>query len=138
MYELSEWLTVLEVSHRDYGEEEGNNHNKDDCCEHVSFWFAVDSDHLLFSNRSYAYASLNQFAEALNDAEKVVQLRPDWPKGFFRKGSALYGLGQYEDAVIAFLQCLALDKEVSSAKDYLSKVSCKEMFAVQGTDCLLG
>ena len=78
---------------------------------------------MLFSNRSHAYASLDQFDKALGDAEKVVKMRPDWPKGFFRKGNALYGLGRYEDAVIAFLQCLVLDKEVPSVKEYLTKVS---------------
>ncbi|XP_076467743.1 LON peptidase N-terminal domain and RING finger protein 3-like [Babylonia areolata] len=80
-----------------------------------------DSDHLLYSNRSHAYAALDQFAKALEDAERVVKLRPDWPKGFFRKGTALFELGRYEDAVISFLQCLALDKEVTSARDYLSR-----------------
>ncbi|KAK7097346.1 LON peptidase N-terminal domain and RING finger protein 3-like isoform X2 [Littorina saxatilis] len=80
-----------------------------------------DADHLLFSNRSHAYNALDQYDKALEDAEKVVKMRPDWPKGFFRKGLALYGLGRYEEAVIAFLQCLALDKEVTSAKEYLSK-----------------
>lgn len=84
--------------------------------------FAADADHLLFSNRSHAYNALDQYDKALEDAEKVVKMRPDWPKGFFRKGLALYGLGRYEEAVIAFLQCLALDKEVTSAKEYLSKV----------------
>lgn len=78
-------------------------------------------DHLLFSNRSDAFLSLEQYHEALEDAEKVVALRPDWPKGFFRKGTALYELGRYEEAVIAFLQCLALDKEVDLAKECLSK-----------------
>lgn len=86
------------------------------------------TDHLLFSNRSYAYASLDRFDEALDDAENVVRLRPDWPKGYFRKGAALYGLGRYEDAVIAFMQCLALDKDVSSAKEFLSKVNSIIMY----------
>nr|KAG5687268.1 hypothetical protein BaRGS_010255 [Batillaria attramentaria] len=79
------------------------------------------TDHLLFSNRAHAYASLEEYSAALEDAESVVKLRPDWPKGFYRKGVALYGLGLYEDAVIAFMQCLALDKEVTTAKDLLSK-----------------
>ena len=62
------------------------------------------------------------FEESLGDAERVIHLRPDWPKGYFRKGAALYGLGQYEDAAVAFLQCLALDQKVTPARDNLSKV----------------
>ena len=38
------------------------------------------SNHVLFSNRSAAYAKLENYAEALNDAEKTVSLKPDWPK----------------------------------------------------------
>lgn len=63
-------------------------------------------------------------------------MRPDWPKGFFRKGNALYGLGHYEDAVIAFLQCLALDKEAASVKEYLSKVGAREHAAIVSLQCL--
>ena len=61
--------------------------------------------------------------EALRDAERVLELRPDWPKGHFRKGGALFGMCRYEDAAVCFLQCLALDQKVSSAKDCLSKVN---------------
>ncbi|CAG5117190.1 unnamed protein product [Candidula unifasciata] len=79
------------------------------------------TDHLLLSNRSHGYALMDRFEEALVDSQQVVQLCPDWPKGYLRKGCALYGLGRYEEAVVSFLQCLALDQNVSSAKEYLSK-----------------
>ena len=46
-------------------------------------------------------------------------------QAYFRKGCALYGLGRYEDAVVALLQCLALDSSISSARNYLSKVCFK-------------
>ncbi|KAK6173031.1 hypothetical protein SNE40_016570 [Patella caerulea] len=78
-------------------------------------------NHLLLSNRSHALFSIDRFTEALEDANTVVSTRPDWPKGYFRKGCALYGLGKYEDAVISFLQCLALDSSVASARGYLAK-----------------
>lgn len=32
------------------------------------------------SNRSHAYASIDCYKEALSDAERVIELRPDWPK----------------------------------------------------------
>lgn len=91
-------------------------------------------DHLLLSNRCHAYASLDKFQEALEDAELVVKLRPDWPKGYFRRGRALFGLGHYEDAAVAFLQCLALDQKVSSAKEYLSKTLDKILSALPPDD----
>ncbi|KAH9513489.1 LON peptidase N-terminal domain and RING finger protein 3 [Bulinus truncatus] len=92
------------------------------------------NDHLLRSNRSQAYASLDQFEEALADAEVVIQILPQWPKGYFRKGFAMYGLGKYEEAALAFLQCLAIDQKVSSAKDYLSKALDKILSALPADD----
>ncbi|KAL4230189.1 LON peptidase N-terminal domain and RING finger protein 3 [Mactra antiquata] len=79
------------------------------------------TDHILWSNRSNAYNSLDRYKEALCDADEVNKLRPDWPKGYFRRGCALYGLGRYEESVVALLQCLALDSSIDTAKDYLSK-----------------
>lgn len=46
----------------------------------------------LFGNRSYCYEKLRQYQEALRDAQMALELQPSWPKGFFRKGKALWGL----------------------------------------------
>ena len=44
------------------------------------FFISVPEDHLLWSNRSHAYASEDKYKEAYHDAEMVLKLRPDWPK----------------------------------------------------------
>jgi len=64
---------------------------------------------VLFSNRSGAYASLGSYWEALADAEKAIALRPDWSKGFSRKGAALYGLGRYAEALNTYDAGLAVE-----------------------------
>ena len=49
----------------------------------ISLFFhfiSVPEDHLLWSNRSHAYASEDKYKEAYHDAEVVLKLRPDWPK----------------------------------------------------------
>lgn len=51
------------------------------------------SNHVLYSNRSGAYASLKDFDKALEDADKTTEIKPDWAKGWGRKGSALHGTG---------------------------------------------
>jgi tetratricopeptide (TPR) repeat protein len=51
------------------------------------------ANHVLHSNRSGAYASLKDFAHALEDANKVTEIKPDWAKGWGRKGTALHGQG---------------------------------------------
>ena len=54
----------------------------------------VETDHLLTSNRSHALYRLGRYKEALAEAERTVSIRPDWGKGYFRKGMALQGLGK--------------------------------------------
>lgn len=38
------------------------------------------NNHVLFSNRSTAYARVGKFTEALEDAKRCHELKPDWPK----------------------------------------------------------
>ena len=38
------------------------------------------SNYTLCSNRSAAYIRLGRYAEALEDAKKTLELKPDWPK----------------------------------------------------------
>ena len=38
------------------------------------------SNHVLYSNRSGAYASLKDWQKALEDANKVTEIKPDWPR----------------------------------------------------------
>ncbi|EYU26826.1 hypothetical protein MIMGU_mgv11b014132mg [Erythranthe guttata] len=67
--------------------------NFDDAVAHFTDAIGLaPTNHVLYSNRSAAYASLNKFSEALSDAEKTVELKPDWGKGYSRLGAAHMGL----------------------------------------------
>lgn len=74
------------------------------------------TNHVLYSNRSGAYSSLKNYQAALEDAEKTVQLKPDWPKGYGRKGSALHGLGNLYDSVDTYEEGLKLDPDNAQNK----------------------
>ena len=39
-------------------------------------------NHVLYSNRSAAYLKKNDYDKALEDAERVIEVKPDWPKVF--------------------------------------------------------
>lgn len=67
------------------------------------------ANHILFSNRSAAHASLRNYADALSDAEKTVELKPDWSKGYGRLGAARFGLNRFEEAVAAYTNGLQID-----------------------------
>ncbi|PSS09762.1 Hsp70-Hsp90 organizing protein [Actinidia chinensis var. chinensis] len=77
-------------------------------------------NHVLYSNRSAAYASLHQYAEALADAKETVELKPDWAKGFSRLGAAHMGLHHYEDSVAAYKKGLEVDPNNEPLKSGLA------------------
>lgn len=83
---------------------------------------AEPANHVLYSNRSGAYASLKQFDQALADATKTTELKPDWAKGWGRKGAALHGTGDLVSAVDAFEEALKLDPSNAQAKSGLEAV----------------
>ncbi|XP_057811275.1 hsp70-Hsp90 organizing protein 3-like [Salvia miltiorrhiza] len=78
------------------------------------------TNHVLYSNRSAAYASLNRFSDALSDAQKTVDLKPDWPKGYSRLGAAHMGLHSYADAVSAYKKGLEIDPSNDGLKSGLA------------------
>lgn len=83
---------------------------------------ADPSNHVLYSNRSGAYASLKDFDKALEDANKITELKADWAKGWGRKGAALHGVGNLVDAIDAFEHALSLEPTNAQAKSGLESV----------------
>ncbi|XP_056617403.1 uncharacterized protein zgc:123010 [Triplophysa dalaica] len=90
-------------------------------------------DYRFFGNRSYCYCCLEQYPLALADAEKSIQMAPDWPKGYYRRGSALMGLKRYSESEKAMEQVLKLDAECEEAVNEL--LYCKvQQLVVLGYD----
>jgi SAM-dependent methyltransferase len=79
-----------------------------------------DSAHVLFSNRAAAFTAVQDFANALKDAESAIDLKPDWAKGYFRKGKALLGLNDIDSAFIAFFQGTSVDPSSDELKRMLA------------------
>ncbi|XBH82530.1 hypothetical protein VPH35_071160 [Triticum aestivum] len=50
------------------------------------------SDATLYSNRSLCYLQMTEGDKALRDANTCIKLRPEWIKGYYRKGAALMSL----------------------------------------------
>eukprot|EP00796_Vickermania_ingenoplastis_P007870 gene7870-5497_t len=66
-------------------------------------------NHVLFSNRSACYAALHKYKDALDDADKCIRIKPDWVKGYTRRGAALHGLRRYTEAAAAYNTGLGLE-----------------------------
>ena len=80
------------------------------------------ANHILYSNRSAAYASKKDYDSALTDAEKVTEIKPDWAKGWGRKGAALHGMGDLLAANDAYEEGLKLDPSNAQNKSGLASV----------------
>jgi len=66
---------------------------------------AINTDgtnHVYYSNRSAAYLKQGNASNALSDAESCIALKPDFAKGFSRKGAALHGLKRYNDSIKSY------------------------------------
>lgn len=79
-------------------------------------------NHILYSNRSAAYASKKEWDNALDDAQKTVDIKPDWAKGWGRKGAALHGKGDLLAANDAYEEGLKLDASNAQLKSGLASV----------------
>jgi len=94
------------------------------------------TNHVLYSNRSAAYSSLNKYEDALADANKTIELKSDWSKGYGRKGTALHGLGKLEEALESYEKGLELEptnavikKGRDDVEQALSQTSTGDIFS---------
>lgn len=65
----------------------------------------------IHSNLSLVHLKLEDYDGALRHAERCIEVRPNWAKGEFRKGEALFGARRYEDAAKSYESSLDLDDD---------------------------
>ena len=101
---------------------------------------AIDKDprnSALYSNRSAAYLQggkqmgLDTRSMALRDAEKAIELKPSWFKGYSRRGDALFKLERWGEAIEAYENALRLDPANTSVQFSLRE--CQQMVPVSKT-----
>lgn len=83
------------------------------------------SNHVLFSNRSAAYAKKGDYDNALKDACQTIKLKPDWGKGYSRKAAALEFLGQLEDAKATYQEGLRQEPSNQQLKEGLQNMEAR-------------
>ncbi|CAN6281911.1 unnamed protein product [Urochloa humidicola] len=67
------------------------------------------ADSTLYSNRSLCHLKIGEARNAIVDADACISLRPEWPKGYYRKGAAHMSLKEYKEARDAFTDGLKVD-----------------------------
>ena len=97
--------------------------NYEEALKHYNQACTLNSaDHVHFSNRSACYASMEEYEKALEDAEKCIQIKPDWAKGYSRKGLAEFNLGKYDEAESTYQKGLEFDANNAQLKEGLAAV----------------
>eukprot|EP01091_Cochliopodium_minus_P001145 TRINITY_DN1101_c0_g1_i1.p1 TRINITY_DN1101_c0_g1~~TRINITY_DN1101_c0_g1_i1.p1 ORF type:complete len:350 (+),score=119.16 TRINITY_DN1101_c0_g1_i1:45-1094(+) len=76
-----------------------------------------------YVNRSNCHQKLGNKKEALEDANKSLQLNPQNSKAHFRKGMALFDLENYKEAKQSFEQAVKLNPSQSTWETWIKK--CK-------------
>lgn len=106
--------------------EKGNEHlqKKDYDCAIEAYTKAIalcPNDPVFYSNRSAAFLMKGDARSALKNAEKCIEVDRMWPKGYSRKGAALYNLKQFECAVEAYEKGLEITPTDIVLQDGLAK-----------------
>ncbi len=65
-----------------------------------------EKSHVLYSNRCTAYIALEQYEKAMEDADECVRLQPSWAKGYLRRGSVYFRMGQLEKSEVVLKEGL--------------------------------
>jgi stress-induced-phosphoprotein 1 len=95
--------------------EKGNEFLKTKDFDSAISWYTLaiakdGTQHVFYSNRSAAYSAKGDFQHAVNDGNLCIQLKPDWVKGYNRKGCALYAMKKYDEAIATFKDGLKVDR----------------------------
>ncbi|KAJ7996626.1 hypothetical protein DPEC_G00239000 [Dallia pectoralis] len=83
------------------------------------------SNHVLFSNRSAAYAKKGNYESALEDACQTIKIKSDWGKGYSRKAAALEFLGRFEDAKLTYQEGLREEPTNQQLKEGLQNIESR-------------
>lgn len=97
------------LEHKALGNADFTGKNYEAAIKHFTNAIAEDpTDHVFYSNRSACLSSLKQYEKALEDGKKCVEIKPDWAKGYNRKGLAEYFLKKYDEAEKTYEKGLSL------------------------------
>ncbi|XP_073501538.1 LON peptidase N-terminal domain and RING finger protein 1 [Phyllobates terribilis] len=91
------------------------------------------SDLTLRVYRAESYAALFEYGKAHEDLDFVLSKQRDWPEVYFRKAKVLQETGNLYESLTFYLQCLALDKEFTSARNEIEKILQDFLFPVPET-----
>lgn len=83
------------------------------------------TDHTFFSNRAAAYLGMNDYQNALKDADQSITIKNDWSKGWYRRGQAQQALNMLEEALFSLEKASKFDPANDDIKNKVWEVKGK-------------
>lgn len=80
-----------------------------------------DEAYKLYSNRAACYTKLCAWHDGMRDAEKCIELKPEFGKGYSRKANIHFFMKEYEKAAEAYKKGLEVDPTSEEMKDGLRR-----------------
>ena len=84
---------------------------------------ADPNNYAIHSNRSLAFLKMQQFYLAYQDAKRTIELKPDWAKGYFRKGEVEYATFHFDKALTSYTKAFCLQKDDRSLMDAMKRAA---------------
>ena len=56
----------------------------------------------LYSNRAACFTKLGAYPDGVKDADECIRLKPDFPKGYSRKGHLQFFMKDYDKAIATY------------------------------------
>lgn len=107
---------------KDLGNEQFKAKNYEKAIEFYTEALEENTDHTILGNRSMAYLNLGKFEMALSDANECIKIKPDWGKGYHRKGTALHKMRKFEDSMEAYAKGLEIDPTNAAMKNGMEEM----------------
>lgn len=76
---------------------------------------------IYYANRACCHIKMENFGSALVDATKAIEAKEDFPKGWYRRGSAQMALGRPKEALKDFMQLCKLAPNDKDAREKLKQ-----------------
>lgn len=80
---------------------------------------------IYYANRSFCHIKMENYGSALIDSEKSIKAKDDFPKGYYRRGTANFALGRLNDALKDFTTLCKLVPSDKDAREKLKAVKAK-------------
>jgi len=126
MKEDNDRMSYLDPEKSQAAKDRGNKHFKDGIFpeaikEYTEAIKRNPEDHTLYSNRAACYTKLGEYPLGLADCNKCIELKPDFVKGYTRKGHIHFFMKEYQKALEAYDQGLKLEENNAELQEGIKR-----------------